>query len=110
MDKIDRLGWADGFMFSSFGVRIGIRVSQPDFVRSLESVLPPGRRPTSSGAVQRLYSLVVGGSNQERGVRRLNVLYDGAQRLARERELAPVLKVLQAQIRRTVAEMAPRRV
>ena len=110
MDKIDRLGWADGFMFSSFGVRIGVRVNQPDFGPSLESVLPPGHRPTSSSAVQRLFSLVVGGSPRERGVRRLNVLYDGAQRLARERELAPVLKVLEAQIRRTVAEMAPRRV
>jgi hypothetical protein len=110
MDKIDRLGWADGLMFSSFGVRIGIRVNQPDFGRSLEGLLPPGHKATSSSAVNRLYSLVVGGSPQERGVRRLNILYDGAQRLARERDLAPVLKVLEAQIRRTVAEMAPRRV
>jgi hypothetical protein len=110
MEKIDRLGWADGFTFSCFGVPIGIRANQRDFCQSLRSVLPPGHRPLSSSTVQRLYSLVVGGSHQERGVRHLNILYDGAQRLCRERELSPVLKILEAQIRRAVAEMAPRRV
>jgi hypothetical protein len=110
MDKIDRLGWADGFTFSSFGVCVGIRVNQPDFCRSLEWVLPPGHRPSSSRTVQRLFSLVVGGPPQGRGVRRFNILYEGALRLCRERELSPVLKILEAQIRRAVAEMAPRRV
>src|ERR1700722_5260135 len=110
MDKIDRLGWADGLMFTSFGVRIGIRFNQLDFSRSLERLLPPGCKAASSGTVDRLYSLIVGGPAKERGVRRLNVLYDGALRLARERELEVVLKILEAQIRRTVAELAPRRV
>jgi len=110
MDRVDRLGWADGFTFSSFGVRIGIRVNQPKLGAALESVLPPGHRPSSSSAVQRLYSLVIGGSRQERGMGRVNILYDGAQRVCREYELAAVLKILEAQIRRAVAEMAPRRV
>ncbi len=110
MEKIDRLGWADGFTFSSFGVRIGIRVNEPGLGEALKSLMPPGHRPSSSSSVQRLFSLVVGGSSQERGVRRFNILYDGALRLCRERELSPVLKILKVQIRHAVAEMAPRRV
>jgi hypothetical protein len=110
MEKVDRLGWADGFTFSSFGVKIGIRSNQPGLTEALHSVLPPGHRPSSSSAVQRLYSLVIGGSQPRGGARRLNILYDGAQRLCREPELGPVLKILETQIRRAVAQMAPRRV
>jgi hypothetical protein len=110
MERIDRLGWADGFAFSSFGVRIGIRSNQPGLTQALRCVLPPGHRPSSSSALQRLYSLVIGGSRREHGEQRLNILYDGAQRLCREPELAPVLKVLETQIRRAVAQIAPRRV
>ncbi len=110
MEKIDRLGWADGFTFSSFGVRIGVRVNQPEMCQSLHALLPPGSRPSSSNTVQRLFSLVVGGPQRERGVRRLNILYEGAMRLCRERELSPVLQILETQIRHAVAELAPRRV
>jgi hypothetical protein len=110
MDKIDRLGWAEGFTFSSFGVRIGIRSSQVGVCPSLERVLPPGHRPSSSSSVQRLYSLVIGGPGESRGVRRLNLLYEGSARVARHRELGPVLDILQTQIRRAVAELTPHRV
>ncbi len=115
MENLDRAGWADALMFISFGVRIGIRVSQPKFADpkftdSLERVLPPGYKATRSTAVHRMYSLVVGEPDYEREPHRLNVLYDGAERLIRKRELAPVLKVLETEIRHRVAEMAPRRV
>jgi|SRR5271163_267275 len=103
-------GWADGFAFTSFGVRIGIRVDQPGFSGLLQSVLPPGHRPTSPSVLERLYSLVLGGFTLEDGGEDPYLLYDGAERLARDHELPRILKVLEAHIRRTVAEMAPRRV
>lgn len=110
MRKIDRLGWADSIAFTSFGVRIGIRTTRPDFARSLESLFPPGHRPTASRTVDRLYSLVVGGAGPRPNVHLLNVLYDGAQRVARDRSLEPVIQFLQTEIRRSVSESAPRRV
>lgn len=106
-EKGNRMGWADHFSFSSFGVRIGIRVNQPGLYRLLQSILPPGHRPTSSRASQRLYSLVLGSSTRSA---KGNILYDGKQPLVRDVRFATILKVLEAQIRRTVAEMAPRRV
>ena len=41
MDKIDRLGWAAGISFVSYGLRIGIRVSNPEVLNRLPDVLPP---------------------------------------------------------------------
>ena len=32
MDKINRLGWAAGIVFVSYGLRIGIRVSSPEIM------------------------------------------------------------------------------
>jgi serine kinase of HPr protein (carbohydrate metabolism regulator) len=60
--------------------------------------------------MDRLYSLVLDGPTDEHGMARLGSLYDGAERLAKEHELGPVLKFLEARLRQTVAEMAPRRV
>jgi hypothetical protein len=110
MDKIDRLGWAEGLAFSCLGVRIGIRASQPGFLRTLEHLLPPGRKPISGVKVDRLFSVVVGGTGATSTIRRVNLAYDGAARIARDRELAPVLKTLEREIRRSVAEKARRRV
>jgi hypothetical protein len=104
------MSWADGFRFRSFGVRIGIRVNQSGLSASLQSILPPGHQPTTSNALQRLYSLVLGTSSLEAENGTSNILYDGARPLVRDVPLATILKVLEAQIRRTVAEMAPRRV
>src|SRR5271166_4764715 len=110
MEKIDGLGWADGIAVNCFGVRIGIRTTRMGFARSLEPLLPRRFKPTSSQTVEQLYSLVVGGPGPRANVQRLNVLYRGAQRLAREREISPVLRILQTEIRQAVAESAPRRV
>ena len=35
MEKIDRLGWAAGISFVSYGLRIGIRVSSPEVLNRL---------------------------------------------------------------------------
>ena len=109
-ENIDRAPWADSLTFTSFGVRIGIRVNQPRFRKSLAALLPPGHKATPSTAPHRLYSLVIDDPDGERGVRRLGSLYEDSHALAKERELVPILKFLEARIRHTVAEMAPRRI
>src|SRR5437868_5284678 len=62
MQKIDRLGWADGICFTSYGLRIGIRVNEPEVLARLPDHLPPGWKPASSPVVDRLYSLVRAGA------------------------------------------------
>jgi hypothetical protein len=57
-----------------------------------------------------MYSLIVGGGDPGAKVRRFHVAYSDALRLARERELEPVLSALETDIRQQVSAMAPRRV
>ena len=106
MEKIDRLGWAAGISFVSYGLRIGIRVSDPEVLNRLPDVLPPYWKSARSPKVERLYSLVVGGDGPRPSVRRFNVLYANETRVARTMELGHALKALESDLQLYVAEGA----
>jgi hypothetical protein len=103
MEKLDRLGWADGMVFSSYGVRIGVRVTRPDGVRDLLGHLPPGWKAASSPVVERLYSFVRGGPEARGNLRRFNLLYGNADRLARAVDLDPVLEAFESDLQLHIA-------
>src|SRR5713226_9210029 len=108
MEKIDRLGWAAGMAFTSYGVRIGIRVNNSEVMDSLPDLLPPHRRCARSLQVERLYSLVIGGARRHSNVRRFNVLYANTAKIARTMDLEEVLKALESDLQLYVAENARR--
>jgi hypothetical protein len=109
MEKVDRLGWAAGLVFTAYGVRVGIRVSEAEVLKRLETYLPPTWKPASSPCVDILYSLVVGGVGSRPGVRRFNLLYANALRVARTLDLGEVFDGLEAHVQLHIAETAPRR-
>jgi hypothetical protein len=110
MDELDRLRWAAGLAMTAYGVRIGIRVNEPSVLQQIQTYLPPGWRPASSPDADILYSLVVGGAGARPGVRRFNLLYANAGRVARSLDLEDVVKVLESSMQLYIAEVAPRRV
>ncbi|MFQ5946532.1 MAG: hypothetical protein ACE5NC_09850, partial [Anaerolineae bacterium] len=75
----------------------------------LPDFLPPQRKPVRSPGVKRLYSLVVGGAGPRPNIRRFNVLYANAARVARTMELREVLDTLESDLQLYVAERARRR-
>jgi hypothetical protein len=97
-----------GQSITSYGVNVGVRVSDPSALPALLDRLPPGWRPARTRTVERLYSLVVGG--QDGHVRRLNVLYGDWGLLARSRGLEEALDRFAADVQLHVAERARRRV
>lgn len=111
MEKIDRLGWADGICFSTYGARIGIRVNEPSVLARLPRHLPPHWKPVSSPIVDGIYSLVVGGNGHKvnSSVRRYNLLYAGAARIARTMDLDEVFDTLESSLHFNVAVGARRR-
>ncbi|HEX8143146.1 MAG TPA: hypothetical protein VF553_11165 [Pyrinomonadaceae bacterium] len=109
MEKIDRLGWAAGFSLISFGRRIGVRSNDPALLDRLHSRLPPGWKPSSSHAVERLYSIFTGGPGARPNVRRFNLLYGDITRLARSTDMDEVLSSFESDLRLFVAEAAQRR-
>jgi hypothetical protein len=110
MEKLDRLGWTAGMSFTAYGVRVGVRVTQAEALNELIEHLPWGWKPARSPAVERLYSLIVGGAGPRLNVRRFHLLYGNAGQLARTLDLKPVLDAFESDLQLYVAETARRRV
>lgn len=110
MRKIDRLGWAAGLVFTSYGVRVGVRVNDPSAIELLLERLPPGWKQGSGLSVERLYSLFLGGAGERAGVRRFHLLYGDMERLARTVHLDEALDSFESNLQLYVAEQARRRV
>ena len=109
MDKLDRLGWADGIAFVAYGLRIGIRVSDRDALDRIVALLPPGWRRASTSAVDRLYSVIVGKAVPSPGVIQFSLIYAGVGLLSRTKSLDEALAALDSDLRLYVAERARRR-
>lgn len=110
MEKLDRLGWAAGRSFISYGVRIGVRVNDPLALDRLGQHLPPGCELATWPVVDRLYSMIVGGIASPPSLRRLNLLYGNSERLARSIEMDQVFESFESNLQLYVAEMARHRV
>jgi hypothetical protein len=106
MQKIDLLGWAGGFAFKSYGVRVGVRVNDAAVLPRLLRRVPPGSKPIDSEVVDQLYSVVIGSNSR---IKRYNIAYWGAQRLARSIDLDSVLDAVESNVQITVAEWSPLR-
>lgn len=110
MEKLDRLGWTDGFSFISYGVRIGVRTNDPELLCRIPEYLPPEWRPAKSPLVERLYSLKVAGKSSKPGLRRYNLLYGDLMRISRSLDLEEVLRRFETDLQMHIAEFAARRV
>jgi hypothetical protein len=98
MQKLDRLGWAEGLAFSAFGVRVGARASMSGVLDRLSPLLSPRWKKNRGVMVQRLYSIVVGDDCKRGRTRRLHVLYADSVRLARSITLDPILEAFEADL------------
>src|SRR5712692_5257780 len=110
MDRVDRLGWAAGFTFTGYGVRIGVRTNQREILGRLAELLPPGSRPATSATVERVYSLTVGGAGARANLRRFSLLDGNFDRLVRTMNLDVALDKFESDLQLYVAEKAQRRV
>src|SRR6266478_7528279 len=110
MDKIDRLGWADGMSFTSYGVLIGLRVNVSAVLPEVIARLPPGSRPAPFTIVDHLYSIIGSQPKPDARVRRLSLVYWNLSQIARARDFRSVLDAFESHVQLTVAEFAPRRV
>lgn len=111
MRKLDRLGWAAGLTFKSFGVRFGVRADSSAALSRLAEFLPPGTAEARPGYVERLYSIRTGaGGAVRRGLRRFQLLYADHFRLARTADPEELFERFESDLQLFVAASARRRV
>ena len=110
MEKIDRLGWAAGISFVSYGVRVGVRANKPEILEQVVDRLPRGWKPSRTHIVDRLYSLVVGGEGIRPNVRRFNILYGNVEKLLRTLDIDEFLQAFESDLKLHVAAGARGRV
>lgn len=110
MQKIDRLGWADGIAFRSYGLRIGVRVTDTRAMQHVAELLPPGWKPAASPIVDHLFSLVIGDEAPKSKIQRFSLAYYDALRFARSRDPDSMLKAFESELQLLVADNARRRV
>lgn len=110
MERLDRLGWADGLAGTAFGVRFGVRWTDASVEERIHRILPPGTAPAAEADVERLYSLVVGDVEPGRGIRRLHLAYANTARIVGTRLLDEAITHLESDLHLHVAERAPDRI
>lgn len=109
MEKLDRLGWAAGLTFTTFGVRIGVRVTSTELLDLASSVFPAGSKVSASRTVERLYSVVGGSTRGGDSSRRFFLLYGNVARLARTLNSQELYEIWQSDMDFYIAQRAPRK-
>lgn len=100
--ELQGVPWAEALCFEAYGLRIGLRVSPAGLLARLVPELPFGWRPARSARVEHLYSVLARG----RGARRVLMLHQGAEEVARGNDLARFAEGFGVVFRRLVAEHA----
>ncbi len=109
-DNLNKLTWVDGFAFTSYGVTLGVRVSDPALLPMLRARLPRDAEPSDAEIVERYFSMILGGSKPGSRIRAFNMLYLDHSQAARSHRLNDVLDAFESWTRLSVAEFAPTRV
>src|SRR5688572_30387545 len=84
--------------FRSYGLQIGIRTNQPEFLERVTEYLPPGWKPSAAKGVDELFSIRVGGEGRRPGVKQYHLLYFGGVRTARTLDLGELLERLESDL------------
>ena len=109
MRALDRLGWAAGFCFRAYGLRVGVRTNCPAFLEEALGCLPAGAQLDAGPVVDHLFSAVVGDAPGRRGVRRLHLLYADALRVTRTPYREEFVGDLERHIEQMLLVASPRR-
>jgi hypothetical protein len=110
MSKVDRLEWEAGCSLKSYGVRIGIRSNDPSALERAREYLPAESESASLPVVDRLYSILIGGTGSRTTSRRFHHVYGDDVRLGRATDLDTLFSLFESDLRLFVAEYAKHRV
>lgn len=110
LDEVENSVWNESLCFSSYGVRVGVRVNRNGTLDRILPYLPPGWKETRTSNLDRLYSLVIRDEAQRGKRRRIHLVYADESEIARTPKLDQAIDAFESNLQLFVAETAPRRV
>ena len=105
MAKLEQLNWIDAFAVVGYGVRIGVRVSDPALIPALIKRVPPGAQLSTGGRVNRMISVIAGGS-ERRGSYRYHMAYADHVVVERSRDAGHVFEAYDSHLRMALAQFS----
>ena len=109
-ENLNKLQWCDGFAVTSYGVDLGVRVSDPTLLPMLRERLLHDAKASDADVVDRYFSVILGGKVEGSRTRKYHLLYANHALLARSFKLEEVLEAFESWFRLGVAELTDRRV
>ncbi len=110
MDEIEGQVWDESMRFTSYGVRVCIRVNRKGLLAQILPNLPPGWKRSRSRNVDRVYSFVIGDEGKRGKPKRLNLVYADDKPVVGTPRLDQAIDAFESDLQLFVAETAPRRV
>jgi hypothetical protein len=110
VDEFEQHEWVESICFTSYGVRVGIRVNRKHVLEKVFPHLPPGWKKSRPRTVDRLYSFLIGARERLGRHRRLNLVYADDNRITATPKLDQAIDAFESDLQLFVAETAPRRV
>jgi hypothetical protein len=109
-DEIGNHVWNEILCFTSYGVRVGIRVNRKGILDRILPYLPPGWKESRASNLDRLYSFVIRDETQQAKRRRVHLVYADGSEVAKTPKLDQAIDAFESSLQLFVAETAPRRV
>ena len=109
MDRLDRLGWTVGMAVASQGVKVGIRANRADALERIAEQLPDGWKPARSPVVDMMYSISAHDNAPNSRIQHFNLLFAGAQKLARTLDFNELVDAFNRDLPISVAATSTRR-
>jgi len=106
LERLNRLAWAGRASLTMFGLRVGVRVSAPEFLDRFLGCIPARWKCARPQSVDRVYSFIARGASPRVDVRGSHLLYANSQRLARTEDLGQLVETFESDLNSYIAQTA----
>lgn len=106
MGNLEKLPWIDAFAVTGYGVRVGVRVSDPELIPLLQRRRTPGVRLSPTSTVDRMLSVIKGGPGAQGSVRKFHLVYADHVLVGRSHDFDRVLDTYDTHLRLAIAQLS----
>ena len=106
LERLNHVAWAGEAFITAFGLRVGVRVSAPEFLDRLLAHIPTRWNCALPQSVDRIYSLISREASLGPDGRGSHLLYANNQRLARTEDPGRLVETFESDLNSYIAQSA----